>query len=74
MFVFLYFHSNISKLTTAYNARLITNNHYMHLLRAVQIRAALLTRTGSESETGDVSLGAGSKQTVETRGEDPSLS
>jgi hypothetical protein len=78
MFVFLYFHSNINKLTTAYNARLITNNHYMHLLRVVRIRAALLTRTGSESEmesdTGDVSLGAGSTRMVETRGEDPSLS
>jgi hypothetical protein len=48
------------------------------LLRAVRIRAALLTRTGSESETesdmGDVSLGAGSMRKVETRGEDPSLS
>jgi hypothetical protein len=48
------------------------------LLRAVRIRAALLTRTGSESEmesdTGDVSLGAGSTWMVETRGEDLSLS
>jgi hypothetical protein len=48
------------------------------LLRAVQIRVALLTRTGSESkresDTGDVSFGAGSMRKVETRGEDPSLS
>jgi hypothetical protein len=48
------------------------------LLRAVRIHAALLTWTGSESETesdtGDVSLGAGSTRKVETRGEDPSLS
>jgi hypothetical protein len=48
------------------------------LLRAVRIRAALLTQTGSgsetESNTGDVSFGAGSTQRVKTRGEDPSLS
>jgi hypothetical protein len=44
------------------------------LLRAVRIRMALLTWTGLESDTGDVSLGAGSTQKVETRGEDPSLS
>jgi hypothetical protein len=48
------------------------------LLRAVRIRMALFTRTGSESETesdtGDVSLGAGSTRKVEMRGEDPSLS
>jgi hypothetical protein len=50
----------------------------MIMLRAVQIRTALLTWTGSESETesdtGDVSLGAGSMRMVETRGEDLSLS
>jgi hypothetical protein len=48
------------------------------LLRVVQIRTALLTRTGSksktESDTGDVSLGAGSTQKVETRGKDLFLS
>jgi hypothetical protein len=48
------------------------------LLRAVRIRAALLTRMGSESETesdtGDSSLGAGSTRKVETRGKDLSLS
>jgi hypothetical protein len=48
------------------------------VLRVVQIRAALLMRTGSgsetESDTGGVSLGAGSTWRVETRGEDPSLS
>jgi hypothetical protein len=48
------------------------------MLRVVRIHAALLTRTGSESETesdmGDVSLGGGSMRKVETRGEDPSLS
>jgi hypothetical protein len=52
--------------------------HWKVVLRAVQIRVALLTRTGSESETesdtGDVSLGAGSTWKVETRGEDLSLS
>jgi hypothetical protein len=48
------------------------------LLRAVQIRMALLTWTESESEiesdTGGVSFGAGSTRKVETRGEDPSQS
>jgi hypothetical protein len=48
------------------------------LLRAVQIRVALLTRTGleskTESDTGDVSLGVGSMWKVEMRGKDPSLS
>jgi hypothetical protein len=48
------------------------------LLRAVGICTALLTRMGSgsetESDTGDVSLGAGSMRKVETRGEDLSLS
>jgi hypothetical protein len=48
------------------------------LLRAVWIRTALLTRTGSESEiksvTGGVSFGAGSMRKVEMRGEDLSQS
>jgi hypothetical protein len=48
------------------------------MLRAVRIRAALLKQTGSESETesntGDVSPGAGSTWKVEMRGEDLSLS
>jgi hypothetical protein len=48
------------------------------LLRVVQIRAALLTWMGSESEIesnmGDVSFGVGSTQKVKTRGEDLSLS
>jgi hypothetical protein len=47
------------------------------VLRAVWIRAALLTWMGSESETesdmADVSLGAGSMWKVKMRGEDPSL-
>jgi hypothetical protein len=48
------------------------------LLRAVQIRAALLTRMESkseiESDMGGVSFGAGSTRKVEMRGEDPSQS
>jgi hypothetical protein len=48
------------------------------LLRMVWIRVALLTRTGleskTESDTGDVSFGAGSTWKVETRGKDLSLS
>jgi hypothetical protein len=62
----------------------IASNNLRHsssmfiLLRAVQIRVALLTQMGLESETesdmGDVSLGVGSTQKVETRGKDPSLS
>jgi hypothetical protein len=50
----------------------------MALLRVVRIRAAFLTRTGSEfeieSDTGDVSFGAGSTRKVKMRGKDPSLS
>jgi hypothetical protein len=62
----------------------IASDHLRHsgsvfiLLRAVQIRVALLMRTGSESkiesDMGDVSFGVGSTRKVETRGEDPSLS
>jgi hypothetical protein len=48
------------------------------LLRVVRIRMALLMQMGlgseMESDTGDVSLGAGSTWKVETRGEDLSLS
>jgi hypothetical protein len=48
------------------------------LLRVVQIRMALLTRTESESEiesdTGGVSFGVGSMRKVETRGKDASQS